>query len=92
MPKLLRAAVICFVIGGLAFLSSGFLDAFTGRAISSGASFLSAIADAAFCWAVWMHGKLMGNGISDGDGFYRYSYQFIGADGKPVEREDNADA
>ena len=58
MPKLLRAAVICFVIGGLAFLANGFLDAFSGHVISSGASFLSAFADAAFCWSVWMYGRL----------------------------------
>ncbi len=58
MPKLLRAAVICFIIGGLAFLANGFLDAFAGHLVSSIASFLSAFADATFCWTVWVFGRL----------------------------------
>ena len=61
MPKILRAAVVCFVVGGLAFLANGFLDAFAGHLVSSIASFFSAFADAGFCWSVWMFGRLMGS-------------------------------
>ena len=59
MPKLLRAAVACFIISGLGFVVSGFLDAFAGHLVSSGASFLSALADAGFCWSMWVYGRLM---------------------------------
>ncbi len=59
MPKLLRAATACFIIGGLAFVVSGFLEAFAGHLVSSAASFLSALADAGFCWTVWVFGRLM---------------------------------
>ncbi len=88
MPKLLRSAVVCFIIGGLAFVASGFLDAFAGHTISSGASFLSALADAGFCWSVWMYGRLLNKGPTAGDGSYHYSYQFVGEDGKSIERAE----
>lgn len=88
MPKLLRAAVSCFIIGGLAFVANGFLDAFAGHLASSAASFLSALADAGFCWSVWVFGRLVKGDTTAGDGSYRYSYQFIDAEGKPIEREE----
>ena len=91
MPKLLRYAVACFIIGGLAFVVSGFLDAFAGHAISSGASFLSALADAGFCWSVWAFGQLLNKGPTTGDGAYHYAYRFVGADGKTIERQEGSD-